>query len=183
MNNIINPLTELPEAPETATQDPQERFQIDSEERANWLLKKLAAIDAERALIKAQAKKRDEELKADHDSLMGRFGEQLRAWAREEASRRKRQGVTLMYGTLAFRAQPARLVVASEPDAITTAKVVCPDAVSVEAVERFDRESFLAYATAQFEATGELLPGIDRQEAGESFSVRFAKAGKGEGGE
>jgi uncharacterized protein (DUF342 family) len=42
----------------------EERFTIDSEEKANWLLNKLAAIEEEAARVKAQAKKRAEELEA-----------------------------------------------------------------------------------------------------------------------
>ncbi len=171
-------ITTAPNTETTETVTNTDTFCIDSETSANWLLRKLAAIDSERALIKAQTVKRDAELKADADRLMHLFGDQLRAWAREEATRRRRQGVTLLFGTLSFRSQPARLMVKSEADALTTAKAILPDTVTVETVERFDKEAYLTYATAQFEETGELITGIDRTEAGESFSVVF-RNGKG----
>jgi hypothetical protein len=62
-----------------------ERFTIDTEEEANWLLSKLAGIQAEKARITEQAKKRTAELDADYTRLLGRFSADLEAWARTEA--------------------------------------------------------------------------------------------------
>jgi hypothetical protein len=154
-------------------------FKIDSKETAEWLLKKLSAIEAERALIKFQTQKREAELKSDHDRLMFRHGADLRAWAREEANCRRRQSVTLMYGTLAFRAQSSQLVIGSEADALTTARAVLPSAITTETVEHFDKDAYLAYAAVQLEQTGELVTGVTKTEAGESFSLTFKRA-KGE---
>ena len=59
----------------------------------------------------------------------------------------------------------------NDDDALQTAKLVCPDAVSVATVEKLDRAALVAKATATMEATGELLPGIKLVEASESVKV------------
>lgn len=161
---------DLPAAPEA--------FCIDSEDRANWYLRKRAGIAAERARVQAQAAARIAELDADDAALTRRFGSQFEAWARQEAARRRRQTVTLMQGTVAFRQVAPTLRVASQADAITTARAVCPDAVTEETVTKLDAAALLKAARAHFEATGELLPGIERTEGRESVSVKFPGAPK-----
>lgn len=151
-------------------------FRIDSESAANWVLGKLAAIDEEAARIKAQAQKRQDELKADRERLLGRFGAELEAWAREERERRKRKTITLLNGTLAFRTTPRRFTVSDTETAMTTARAVCPDAVVT--VEKLDTDAFKEYALRQLEETGEILPGVEITPEGESFSVRTPKPGK-----
>lgn len=116
-----------------------ERFTIDSAERADWLLKRLMHLDAEKATVEAMAAQRVEELEADKNRLMARFGGELEAWARTEAEKRHRQTITLMYGAVSFRKVAARLTVTSEADAITTARAVLPQAITT--VERFDKGS------------------------------------------
>jgi phage host-nuclease inhibitor protein Gam len=146
-----------------------ERFTIDSEEKANWLLSKLAGIQAEKARITEQAKKRTAELDADYTRLLGRFSADLEAWARQDAERRRRRSVTLLHGTLAFRTVPASLRVGDPSDALTTAKAVIPTAV--QTIEQLDRKAFLDFAKAHFAETGELLPGIERTEGKETFGI------------
>jgi hypothetical protein len=146
-----------------------ERFTIDTEEKANWLLSKLAGIQAEKVRITEQAKKRTAELDADYTRLLGRFSADLEAWARQEAERRRRRSVTLLHGTLAFRTVPASLRVGDPTDALTTARLVCPSAV--ETVETLDKKAFLDFAKQRMKETGELLPGIEKTEAKEAFSI------------
>lgn len=74
-----------------------------------------------------------------------------------------------------FRTNPARLVVESEQDAITTARAVAPQTFTTETVEKFDRAAFLAHAQTTLEETGELLPGVSLTEERESFSVKAIK--------
>lgn len=158
------------EQPEATTDT--ERFAIDSAEKADWVLSKLASLDAEKTLISSMAAQRIEEIEADRNRLLGRFGAELEAWARQEAQTRRRKTVTLLHGAVSFRTVPARLEVESLEDAITTAKAVAPETVTVETTERFDKAGFLARARAHFEATGEILPGLTRTEERESFSVK-----------
>ena len=162
-------------APTTKTVTPTEdkpAFVIDSFERADWLLGKLSALDAEKATVQAMAAQRVEELTADKRALLSRFGAELEAWARQEAQTRRRKTVTLLHGAVSFRTVPDRLDVESLEDAITTARAVAPETVTTETTERFDKAAFLAYAKAHLESTGEILPGLTQSEERESFSIK-----------
>lgn len=162
------------------TTEQAERFVIDSEEKAEWALRKGAAIDAEITLLKSQYRARLAELEADKAGWERRFVEELKAWAETERQTRRRQTVTTLAGTLAFRTVPARWMVTDEDAALTAAEHICP-AAYVRKVT-LDKTALFDY----LDATGDLLPGVERTEAGESFSVRFPKAGggdKGKGGE
>jgi len=162
--------------PTETTSAETERFTIDSEEKANWLLGKLANIRAEQARINAQAAKRNAELEADFNGLMGRFGADLETFARGEANRRKRRTVTLMQGTLAFRATPSRLVIEEMETAIITARAVAPETVTTEEVTRLDRDAFLKRAAQIREETGEIIAGVKQTESSEAFSVKLPGA-------
>lgn len=146
-------------------------FVIDSEERAEWYLRKLANLDAETDRIKANTAKRLQEIATDREGLVQRFGDQLTGWAKGEAERRRRKTVTLQNGSIAFRAVPSRLVIENDADAMQTAKLVCPDAVTVETIEKLDRAALIARATETLQETGELLPGVKMIEASESAKV------------
>jgi len=124
-------------------------FRIDSAEKADWLLRKLMHIDAEKATIEAMAAQRVKELEADRAQLLARFGGELEAWARTEA------------------------------DALTTARAVLPQAIRTETRELFDKDAYLAHAKATLESTGELLPGIETTEERTSFSIKPGGSKKG----
>lgn len=159
------------------TAEKPEGFHITDESSADWLLRKLLHLDAEEATVREMAAQRVAELQADKNRLMGRFGAELEAWARTEAEKRRRQTVTLSYGSVSFRKVPARLAIESEEDAITTARAVLPEAI--QAVEKFDRAAYLAHAKTALETTGELLPGVGQTEERVSFSVKFGTKSKG----
>lgn len=162
--------TEAPE-PETSP----ERFAITDEASAEWALRKGAAIEAETALLKAQYRARLAELEADKAAWERRFLPELRAWAEQEKERRRRQTVTTLAGTLAFRAESARLVLADDEAALAYAV----DHLDYRALKTtLDRAVYREEAEKAFAETGELLPGVERTEGGESFSIRFPKAGK-----
>jgi phage host-nuclease inhibitor protein Gam len=146
-------------------------FHIDSEAKANWLLGKLADIEAEKARIKVQADQRTKELDSDRESLLCRFSEELEAWSRQEAERRRRRTVTLMQGSVSFRIIPASIKVGEYTDALTTARAVCPTAV--QTATTLDKKAFVDFARNHFETTGELLPGVERTTEREAFTVKF----------
>ncbi len=151
-------------------------FAVDSEARAEWLLRKLATIDAEAERMKANTCERLRELQTDRDRLLHRFGEQFMAWARGEAATRRRKTVTLANGAVTFRATPARFAITNEDAAIEAARTACPAALAVATVTRLDRNALLGYV----EATGEVLPGVEWIPAGESVSIKPGGAKKGE---
>lgn len=174
---------------ETTTEKTEgQPFEITDRKSAEWALRKIASKQAEIDLVRAQAAEMLAGLQRDLDSFKGRFEPQLEAWAREalEATGGKSRTVKTLCGNLSFRTVPARLTVGGMEDALHTAKLVAPDAVvEVPATETLDKKRFLEYASARFEETGELLPGIERTEERQSFSVKFAsgKGGAEEGGE
>ena len=151
---------------ETMT-EPTFAFVIDSLDRAEWLLSKLANLDAEADRMKANTAKRLQELAADRAQLLYRFEADLTQWARIEAARRRRKSVTLANGVVSFRTVPARFVVADEAAALDAARAACPATVAVETVSRLDRRALLDYV----EATGELLAGVELVPASESVKI------------
>lgn len=161
--------------------EPAERFTIDSQDKAEWVLRKGAALEAEITLLKAQYRARLAELEADKAAWERRFLAELKAWGEVEKERRRRQTVTTLAGTLAFRMAPARLVVADLDAAIKHAERWCPDALSFQV--ELDGDAYRDAAKRLLDTTGELLPGIERTEPQEAFAIRFPKGEKGKGGE
>lgn len=158
-------------------------FQLDSREKCDWFLSKLADFDAEEQKIKARAAQIVAQMEAmvarnktDRDAFNGRFCQQFQAFVAEQiaADRKGRKSVIFFNGTAGFRTVPPALVVESAQDAMITARAVCPSAITKEEREKFDREAFLTYARAHFEDTGEILPGLKRLEEQERFSIKIA---------
>lgn len=158
-------------------------FQLDTREKCDWFLSKLADFDAEEQKIRARAAQIVAQMEAmiarnktDRDAFNGRFCQQFQAFVAEQiaADRKGRKSVIFFNGTAGFRTVPPALVVESQADALTTARAVCPSAITKEEREKFDREAFLSYARAHFESTGEVLPGLKRTEERETFSVKIA---------
>ena len=156
-------------------------FVIDSESSANWYLRQLANIEAEKTRVKEQAAARLAELDSDAARLRFQFEPQAREWARGEANNRRRQSVTLLNGTFAFTAFKAGFRIVDEAAAIAHARETLPELVTVETQtierERFDKAAYLQAA----QDTGEVLPGLDSFPAGETFAVKFPDATKGKG--
>lgn len=155
------------------------RFCIDSTDKANWLLRKLAAIDSERALVKAQADEMMRGLDADAARLKALHEADLQAWAKAELERQNRGKKTLplLFGTVAFRTVPAALRVTGSREAIEYAQAQGWDVV--RSVETLDGEAYRQQAAAVLHETGEVLPGIEIVPERESFSVKFGAKGKG----
>ena len=143
-------------------------FVIDTADRAEWLLSKLANLDAEADRTKANTAKRLQEIAADRAQLLYRFEADITAWARQEADRRRRKSVTLANGVISFRAVPARFAVSDEAAATEAARAACPAAVEAVTVTRLDRRALLDYV----EATGELIDGVELIPASESVSIK-----------
>ncbi|WP_394796975.1 host-nuclease inhibitor Gam family protein [Armatimonas sp.] len=160
--------------PTEQTEKP-EQFTIQSREHGEWYLRKLANIEAERQRIEAQAALMLRQLETDRNGLTGRYQSQFENLVRIEleASKGKRKSVTFFNGTAGFRTVASRLVIESEADALTTARLVAPATITTEAVERFDKAAFRAHAAEHFETTGEILPGFTRTEERQEFSVKF----------
>jgi hypothetical protein len=150
----------------------KERFTINSQRAAEWLLRKLFHCDAEKALVLSQAAQRAKEIDADRARLLVLFGSQLEQWGKEEKERRKRQTVTLMYGDLVYRNQGAALRLvdldAALPHALARGLVT-----TVPAQTKVDSGAYVAAAKAALDGEGEILPGVERVAARETFAVKF----------
>ena len=165
--------------PDTTDTPAEPAFAIDSEERANWLLRKLGNLEAEQARIKAQSAAMLKQVEGERESLMNRFGSELAQWTEEEIQRRggKRKSLTLIQGTVAFRTVAESVKVAEDAEQLPEALALAEQWEAVET--KIDRAAFLAKARAYLEETGEVAPGVVVTPAKESFSVKFPKA-KGE---
>lgn len=147
----------------------REEFHITDAGRADWLLGKLAGIEAERALVKAQAAAMIAQLDADEKGLRDRFEAELREWGVQELARRGRgrKSLPLLHGTLSYRRVPACLRVADEGAALNEA--------TARGLIKVDVSGYRAAALEAKKATGELLPGVELVPEYEKFSVRFGK--------
>lgn len=163
-----------------------EPFVIDSRERVDWYLRKLANLEAEESRIKAQAALMLRQIESDRKSLVQHFQPQVENFVRSEleATRAKRKSIAFFHGTVGFRTVPKKLVIESEADAQTTARAVFPAAFQKVETEKFDKWAFLGFAGERLEEHGELLPGVKLTEAREELSVKFPKEkGAGDAGE
>jgi len=120
MNTVTEPTT-VP----ALTASVQPAFCIDSESSADWLLKQLAALDAERALLTRQHQAALQRVESDRESLLYLYGQQLEAWAAQQvqADRRGRKSCILPHGTLAFRTVPASVHISDLAAALQAAKM------------------------------------------------------------
>lgn len=157
------------------TETTKEQFTIQTREHGEWYLRKLANLEAEKERIEAQAALMLRQLESDRNSLVSRYESQFQNLVRTEmeAGKGKRKSVVFFNGTAGFRTVAPRLVVSSETDLQTTARAVLPSAFTTETVEKFDRAAFRAHAAAHFEATGEVLTGMERTEEKQEFTVKF----------
>ena len=153
-----------------------ETFVLDSEEKVNWLLRKLGNLEAEKARITQQSREMLARLDSEEKSLRWKFEEGLKAFAvsRLEEDHGKRKSVILLQGTLAFRTQPRAIKLTDTTAALRYAQERgLKDAVKT--VETLETSAYAELAAKTLEGTGELLPGMDVQPERELFSIRFAK--------
>lgn len=171
--------TQLPTIEDTdqAAQAAQDAFMVTDASSAAWVLRKIAARQAEIALVKAQAAEIVKGLQSGLEGFRGRFEPQLEAWARTELEKAggKSKTVKTLGGNLAFRTVPAGLEITdtgSAAEVAITLGLVKPAPVDLAAYKKA--------AQTALEERGELLPGVELRPARESFSIRFAT---GKGGE
>lgn len=143
-------------------------FAIDSEERANWYLSKLANIETERARVKAQAAVILAALDRREQSLKGRFDAQLADWARERLAGAKTKTLRLLQGTIAFRTVAGSLRLIDKEAAFVHARTELPECIITR--EELDAAAYRKRA----QETGEVLPGIETVPGRESMSLKFA---------
>lgn len=160
-------IEETPEMPEG--------FHIDSDDRANWILRKIRQNQEEKEFVLQQAAAIAAALESDTASLMHRFGAELEEYTRGKLAEggNKRKSFRFLQGTCAFRNQGPVVKVKDTDAAIEWAKQNAPALVLVETQEKLDGDAFRRQAEQIRTQTGELLPGVEFSEGGDSFSVSF----------
>ena len=163
---------------------PGDPFVVDTEEKVEWLLRRLACMESERSRVKAQAQAIVGGLDRDIKTLRERFEPDLRAFAQRRIERDggRRKSVELLQGTLAFRSVPQGLRVCDESEA---QRYAATNSMEDAFVSRFNAAAYREIALGRLRGAGEILPGIEIVPEHESFSVRFPKDAKetGEQGE
>lgn len=156
---------------ETQTTE-REAFHITDEVGANWYLKKLADIEAEKARITAQTAKMIAELDADANGLKFLYDGELQDFVRTELERKggRRKTLHLLQGSCAFKNVAQTVRIADATAALTYAKQHNLPCIVV--TERVDAEVYKKLAK------GELLPGMEKTAEHESFSVKIPKIGE-----
>jgi phage host-nuclease inhibitor protein Gam len=148
---------------------PEPVFVIDSEERANWYLRKLGNIDAERIRVKAQAAAIADDLDREYEGLEARHQADLEVWANANLPKGKKS-IKLLQGTVAFRNVPPSISVADKDAALQWADTNGRGDMAIIA-RSIDTEKYKAL----FKETGQYLPGIKVTAAHESCKITFGK--------
>jgi phage host-nuclease inhibitor protein Gam len=161
------------ELPEIEAEDRGERFHIDSDSAANWLLRRLANIEAEKARVTAQAAQICKDLDADAQRLRHLYEGELIDFARQrlaETGRGKRT-LHLLQGSVHLRFVPASIRVFDPFRALEYAQRSAPELVKTAVT--IDAGGYRDQAAKHFKATGQLLPGIESTPAHETHRVSF----------
>ena len=165
--------------PEPNTVPEQSAFCIDSDSAADWLLKQIAALDAERDLLLAQHQAAVKRVDSDRESLLHVYGEQLQAYAAQKVAgdKRGRKSCILAHGTLCFRTVPASIKVSDPAAALHAAKQMdMPDMVFT--VETLNTARYQKAAQVAIERQGCLLPGVEFTPSREAFAIKFGRSAK-----
>ena len=158
------------EAQETTEPEP---FCIDSDQRAEWLLRKLANLEAERVRVTAQAQAIVKQLTADAEDLHFLYGAQLESYCRAKLAQsgNRRRSVHFLQGTCAFRTVPAGLRISDQAAALHFAQD-CGLGV-VRHVATLDAAGYRDLAAKHLVDTGETLPGVETTPARDAFAIKF----------
>lgn len=147
-------------------------FHIDSDSAANWLLRKLANLDAEKERIQRQAAEMIADLDRQKNSLEHLYGAELASYCYSKLDGRSKT-VRFLQGTCSFRTVPAGLKL----DDLTAALVYAKSAALpvIETLEKLDTAAYREIAESKLMETGELLPGMTRTVEKLSFNYKFKK--------
>ena len=168
----VAPALDLPTAPEVS--EPKPAFRVDSEDSANWYLRRLATLESEKQRVQSQAALIVAQLQADAESLRFLYESDLQEWTRQELARRgnRRKSLALLQGTACFRTVPAALKISDPAAALAYAVSALPAAVGTRPT--LDAEKYRAAANEALK-TGQTLPGVESVPARETFAVKFGK--------
>jgi len=108
-------------------------FQIDSAEKANWLIRRLVECRTYAERARAFSERECRRAEREEQMLMARFARQLEEWLAEELRRRggRRKSLALPAGTVGIRRVGPKLVIENKEAVLRWAKTHVPDAVVV----------------------------------------------------
>jgi hypothetical protein len=160
--------TELTEATE---QSERSEFHVTNDAAANWYLRKLANIEAEKRRVKAQAEAIVRQLDAEAERLRYLYEAELQEYVRQKVADggNRRRSVHFLQGTCAFRTVPATVRITDTLAALDYATRCLPEAVKTQQVLDTARYRQIV------EATGELLPGVELTPDQEIFRLSIGK--------
>jgi len=155
-------------------------FHVVDEKTANWVLRKLANLEAERVRIEEQSKKMISSVRTDYDEIIRRYGDELEAWARQELldHGNRKKTVHTFHATLAFRTVAAHLKLAEPDEALKYVREHAREHLQV--IEKLNATTYREEAARRMQQHGEILPGIERVPEQESFAIRFGTKEDGE---
>ena len=162
---------------ELETGEPKPEFHIDSEESANWYLRRLATIEGEKARVTAQAALIVKQLAADAEGLRYIYEPELQEFVRQELAKKgnRRKSLAFLQGTACFRTVPAGVKITDPDAALEFARRNMPAAVNM--IETLDGEAYRKFAEKMRAGGAETLPdGVEATPERESFSVKFGKS-------
>lgn len=125
-----------------AVRTPDSGFAIDSPERADWVLGKLMALDAEAAALQgadvvqqakailANAERMTAAVARRREALLRRFEAELAEFARKQLEGSKSRTWQGLYGAVSLRSVPARIAVSDPDQAAAILVQECPSALS-----------------------------------------------------
>lgn len=144
-------------------------FVIDSEEKANWLVRKVGEARKYSEHVKEWADRELRRAAREEQMLMFLFGRQIESWTRDEIDklRGRRKSLNLPAGSVGFRSTPPRIVVDDETQVLLWAKRFLPTAVIV--VEKLAKSILNDHCGT----TGEIPEvGVHVESAGEKFYIK-----------
>jgi phage host-nuclease inhibitor protein Gam len=173
----LTPLTEeattAPATAQSGKESEQTEFHIDSDRAADWLLRKLANIDAEQKRVQAQAARIVAELQSDADNLRRLYEGELVNYARQRLAEagRGRRTLHLLQGSVALRFVPASVRLSDPFAALDYARQAAPALVRTQV--SIDAAGYRDQAAKHWKETGELLPGCETTPEHETHRLTF----------
>jgi hypothetical protein len=127
-------------------------FEINSEQTANWLVKKVVTAREYAERTKKWAEQEVRRAEREEKTLLFLFGRQIETWAKGEIGKLngRRKSICLPAGTLCFRHEGAKLVIDDEEAVVGWARHNCP--MAIQTVEKLSRTAVKAH----FEKSGEM---------------------------
>jgi phage host-nuclease inhibitor protein Gam len=160
-------------SPDFIPEPTKDQFHIETEADADWYLSKLASLNAEEGLLRAQSEAKIKRVVNERQGLEHRFQASLEHWAKSQITG-KVKSLILDHGTVGFRKVPAGLKVVDKEAALTYC--IGEDFQEIIKTTRaVDVANFKIHAEMMRKDFGILVPGIEQVEEHEAFSVRFPK--------